>query len=211
MRSGWGVGYRWGGYGWRRTFLFSRVEIIHITIGIIVFLLVELGLEGILWLLRVRAIPPYFLFMILGLVLAFLLHELAHKFTAIRYGFWSEFRLSTWGAALSLLSLALPIRIIAPGAVVIFAYGITRGEEGRIAVAGPLTNLILAALFFSASRALPMPEALLLRRLAIFNTDLAFFNLLPFPPLDGSRVIRWSIFIWLALFLIALFMEWTTW
>ncbi|MBO3833162.1 MAG: hypothetical protein FGF51_07275, partial [Candidatus Brockarchaeota archaeon] len=39
----------------------------------------------------------------------FVFHELAHKFTAQRYGYWSEFRLWPWGLAMALLSSLLTL------------------------------------------------------------------------------------------------------
>lgn len=69
-----------------------------------------------------------------------------------------------------------------------------------VAAAGPLTNLILAALFAWVVRhwvdidpGLPIREQPLLTQIAIrgvfMNVGLAIFNLLPVPPLDGGRVL----------------------
>lgn len=64
----------------------------------------------------------------------------------------------------------------------------------RTAAAGPLSNLVVAALTgalwwaldrLSPGAALPT----LLARFAQVNLALALFNMLPFPPLDGSRVV----------------------
>lgn len=68
-----------------------------------------------------------------------------------------------------------------------------------VAAAGPLTNLILAALFLTAWKAAVWvgpyePEALLPRVLEgclWFNAILFVFNLIPIPPLDGSRILTW--------------------
>ncbi len=64
-----------------------------------------------------------------------------------------------------------------------------------VAFAGPLSNMILALIsgyLFIWTAAFPLP--LLLRTfLVIFvqvNLGLAFFNLLPIPPLDGSNIVR---------------------
>lgn len=68
---------------------------------------------------------------------------------------------------------------------------------GLIAAAGPLTNLSLALFFGTLSRVLvaadiaALPTALipLLHMIVIVNIVLAVFNLVPIPPLDGSKVL----------------------
>ncbi len=60
-----------------------------------------------------------------------------------------------------------------------------------IAVAGPLTNLLLAGFFALWLRFAPLgPNAVeLMVTLITVNIGLFVFNLIPFPPLDGSRVL----------------------
>jgi Zn-dependent protease len=55
-----------------------------------------------------------------------------------------------------------------------------------IALAGPLVNIILALIFVFLYKIFPFSIFLFGLRL---NLVLAFFNLLPFPPLDGSKVL----------------------
>ncbi len=67
-------------------------------------------------------------------------------------------------------------------------------DEFLMAVVGPLSSLVLAALFWAASvLARPLattPAHAILVYLATLNTALALFNLLPGFPLDGGRVLR---------------------
>ena len=69
----------------------------------------------------------------------------------------------------------------------------TAGEEFQIAVVGPLTSLLIGAVFAILWVALrvPAPEvAAIAGYLAIVNGAIAAFNMLPGFPLDGGRVFR---------------------
>lgn len=64
--------------------------------------------------------------------------------------------------------------------------------EVKVALAGPVANLILALLFGLFLRFLPfvnMSFVLLLYQIIYINLMLMIFNLLPIPPLDGSKVL----------------------
>ena len=69
------------------------------------------------------------------------------------------------------------------------------GEWGAalVAIAGPLTNLILAFICFVALTLLPVRTPVLLVLILTYGVtvNLGFFafNILPIPPLDGSRVL----------------------
>ncbi|MCR4404956.1 MAG: site-2 protease family protein [Candidatus Acetothermia bacterium] len=67
-----------------------------------------------------------------------------------------------------------------------------------VGLAGPLLNLSLAGLGLAAWQPLsrssqPLPEllGLFLAALILINLILAFYNLIPIPPLDGSRVLAY--------------------
>ncbi|MEM2303308.1 MAG: hypothetical protein QXT96_04145, partial [Candidatus Bathyarchaeia archaeon] len=71
---------------------------------------------------------------------------------------------------------------------------------GKIAFAGPLTNIIQAILYvallkFYANSPL---TAVAFFVLASLNLSLALFNLIPIDPMDGAKVFRWSKSIWLS-------------
>lgn len=129
--------------------------------------------------------------------LGFVLHEIAHKLMAIRYGFWAEYRLWLEGLVLALVTSYFGFVFAAPGAVYIHGNYIDRDVNGKISIAGPLTNIMLALIFLMASSVLPSP----LRDVAVLgyavNSFLALFNLIPIAVLDGAKVFRWNPLIWL--------------
>lgn len=136
---------------------------------------------------------------------AFVCHELAHKISAQRHGYWAEFRWSPMGLAFSVFTAYLGFLFAAPGATVVGGMGDVR-QWGRTSLAGPAANLGFAAVFYLSSVTAwwfgsPVFFALLL--LAYFNTFFAAFNLVPLGPLDGAKVLRWNSAAWGVAFVLA--------
>lgn len=166
-----------------------------------------------------RAVPGWQLLAIItvGVATGFLLHEMAHKFMAQHFGYWAEYRANMMGLAFAVLASFAGFIFAAPGAVMIrktqlpadfiMQNSFAREELNRdlkketlwISLAGPLTNVALAVLFFLlliGTSGLSAQAA----NFAIFvNLTLAGFNFLPFGPLDGKKVFDSSRKIWLAL------------
>ena len=121
----------------------------------------------------------------------FLLHELAHKIVAVRFNQIAEFRADYSMLFLALMSALAGFIFAAPGAVYHQGY-VTKRQQGLIALAGPVTNIGLAALF--------LPFAMLgsgfVAQVGLYglfiNLLLAAFNMIPFGPLDGRTVLDWS-------------------
>ena len=136
--------------------------------------------------------------------LGFLLHELAHKFVAQRYGCVAEFR--AWDQFLFLaLGMAAFIGLLfaAPGAVMISGM-ITRRENGIVSVAGPAMNYILGLLFLGLTFLIPAFESIFLIGFSI-NMMLGLFNMIPFGPLDGLKVFYWNKVAWGAMVVVGIF------
>jgi len=160
-----------------------------------------------------------FILMILPLVVAVVLHELAHGYVADRMGdptarLAGRLTLNPIKHLDVFGSFLLPVALKLSGSPVIFGYAkpvpvnfanLRELRKGTIwvAAAGVLTNMILAVgsavLFrmistteaFWAQTQLALPAVIVLQLLTysvIINCVLALFNLIPIPPLDGSRI-----------------------
>lgn len=142
----------------------------------------------------------YFPITLVVVGLGFVLHELSHKFTAIRYGYWAEYRMWVGGLLFALVAaFAIGFVFAAPGAVYIHGNYIKNSENGKISLSGPATNIILALLFLSIPLLFQNSLFVQIGILgATINSFLAFFNLIPFSMLDGAKIFRWNPLIWIA-------------
>ncbi len=121
----------------------------------------------------------------------FLLHELAHKIVAQKYGCFAEFRSFDRMLILAFIMSFFGFVFAAPGAVMISGY-INRERNGKISAAGPLTNLFLAV-FFLVMIFLVGGFLKELAAMGLFiNAWLAFFNMIPVWELDGAKILRWN-------------------
>jgi Zn-dependent protease len=136
---------------------------------------------------------------------SFLIHEIAHKVAAQKAGLWAEFRLTTWGSVLTLVSVFLPFKMISPGAMMIGGQPTNAKDMIKISVAGVITNMILSVAFLSLA-AIPMsiPFYIAIAFLAYINAFMAVFNLVPFGILDGYKVFMMNKKIWAAAFIASL-------
>jgi len=142
-----------------------------------------------------------------GVGTGFILHELAHKFTAQRYGYVADYEASPMGLFLAIgLKMFTGIVFAAPGAVMIRGkyapYGyydpIQTGKEfAYISISGAVVNLLLAIIFLTVSLFITDPLASkVLWWSAFINVFLAGFNMIPFGPLDGAKVWRYNPVLW---------------
>jgi Zn-dependent protease len=181
-------------------FWFSLTELKHLAIAALLVMGVGMSL---FWSIR-RASPLILVSLAVIFTLSFFIHEMAHKMTAQHFGLWAEFRLTTIGALLTLISVISPFfKIVSPGAVMIAGSG-SRESFGKISLAGPLINLMLSIIFLVVA-SLTLGYISLIAFLGSFiNAFIAFFNLIPFGIFDGLKVFNWNKSVWAAAFLLAL-------
>ena len=121
-------------------------------------------------------------------------HEIMHKYVAQSYGLRAEFR-----ANYNMLWIALGASLFgfifaAPGAVYISGWNITRERNGKISLAGPMTNIVLAIIFLISLLIVGSSE--ILGEIFSFglqiNALLGAFNMIPLMPFDGAKIIAWD-------------------
>lgn len=190
-------------------------EVLEIAICVIAisfaFTVIFAGINGLL-----HQPKEFFIFMGISFVTVgsgFILHEMAHKLVAIFYGAPAKFKMWMQGLLLMLATSALGFLFAAPGAVYIFSERITNRQNGIISIAGPTVNFVLVGVFLALSHLAPVTFHLSIIGEPVnvwlfgarMNLMLALFNMIPAFPLDGSKVIKWNMFVWMASCLILLF------
>ena len=143
--------------------------------------------------------PLQFGFYILTLVIALTIHEAAHAYMALLLG-------DDTPKLMGRLSLNPLRHLDLLGSVMMLVAGFGWGkpvivnpakfqnpkfDNLTVSLAGPISNFLLAAILGLLIRFIPMPEVVA-SALAIgvfLNLTLMIFNLLPVPPLDGSKIL----------------------
>jgi Zn-dependent protease len=193
---------------------FSKQEKRDLIIASILVLLVgvsSFGFLGGIWQAIVIIISytymglgPFILLSPVIFLISFMVHEMAHKFTAQHYGMWSEFRMTTAGYYMSAIAIVFSIPVFGTG-VVLSSGASSIDEDAKVNLAGPFSNLILGLTMCFAALGIPflgMSLSLLSLILFVFqqsiilNGMLGLFNMIPIQPFDGGTVFHWKKGIW---------------
>lgn len=151
------------------------------------------------------------IFSILVLILSVIIHEVAHGYAALSQGdetakYAGRLTLNPIPHIDPIGSVILPgIMAFFSGGAIIFGwakpvpfnpYNLKNQKWGEliVAAAGPLSNLLIALIFGILIRFAPvfgLSEVFVTLSLVIvlINVVLAIFNLVPIPPLDGSKIL----------------------
>lgn len=172
---------------------FSKEELRDLLISVLVYT-VAFSIYGLRNPRLAEYLPVYLIVLasFLVAIFAFLLHEMAHRFTAMHDGGSAVYKMWPIGAMLALATSVLGFIFAAVGAV--YIQGLYDNEKiGRASLAGPATNVGLGIIFFAAAILSPNFQiALMLSFISSLNLYMGVFNLLPIPPLDGYKVYLWS-------------------
>jgi len=177
---------------------FSKTEINHLTLATLAFTLALAFMfsGGILGALSdPSAFLVYGVLALITFTPGFLTHEIAHKIQARKYGCWAEFRASPSGLRFGvLLAAILGIVFMAPGAVMV-AGNTTREQFGKVALAGPVSNVVLWCIGLASAVAFGGAGGIVDDVIYYWmwaNGILGALNMLPFGPLDGKKIKTWS-------------------
>jgi Zn-dependent protease len=165
-----------------------------------------------------RRVPDEEMILIItvGVGTGFLLHEMAHKFMALHFGYLAEYRANLMGLVFAIMASFAGFIFAAPGAVMISKPAATQAfymqdsfgqmelqrqikkETLWISLAGPMTNIILTVFFFAALILSPSNSTTAMAaNFALFiNLTLAAFNLIPIGPLDGKKIFDSNRTVW---------------
>ena len=168
---------------------FTRSEITDLTKAwCVVSLVFSIASVGVLDIFK-PSFGTVFLISAITVGSGFLLHELAHKAVAQHFKCTAVFQSYTAMLWISLLLSLTGFVFVAPGGVMIQG-ALTPRKNGLIALAGPVTNMLLAIVFGLLKNLLGL--GMIGGYGAMINAWLALFNLIPFGPLDGQKVFAWN-------------------
>lgn len=146
-----------------------------------------------------QQLPQFLLVLVISALtagIAVILHEYGHRVVARYFG--SDARIIANDSMLIfgiVLALAIGFLFFAPAAVVHNIHD--RRKGGIVAAAGPVINMVLA-LFFAALLLIvpgldvPRVVVAVIAYSFMINALLGAFNMLPFGPIDGAKVLAWS-------------------
>lgn len=185
-----------------RIIWFSTTEVKHLLMGVLLTLAIGFSMP-LYWMPGLYGAPEVLTALAIIFTFSFIVHELAHKITAQHQGLWAEFRITMFGALITLLSIISPFKIISPGAVMVRGVA-DRKTIGKTSIAGPLTNIVLALFFLVLAEVFHGSIAFAFAFGFLINSFIALFNLIPFGILDGFKVFFWNKVIWAVVFSVSL-------
>lgn len=148
----------------------------------------------------------FFLQSFLVVIVSYSIHEILHSIVAKSEGIFSRCDIWPIGIVVTLASgiLSGGIAVLPLPTIIRLkesetarwrkeSFEIAPWDIGLASIAGPLSNLTLATAFFALFKLYGLA---FFRLGALINFWIAFANLIPWPPIDGSRIMSWDRWVW---------------
>lgn len=159
---------------------------------------------------KIGGMDIFTIFYILILILSIIVHEVSHGYAALALGdptakYQGRLTLNPLKHIDPMGSVIIPAILVLSNSSFLFGwakpvpynpYNLRKGRFGEaiVAGAGPLTNILIAvffALVIHLGKGILSYEFMLLSAQVVYmNLILAIFNLIPAPPLDGSKILK---------------------
>ena len=157
--------------------------------------------------------PIILIFELIVLIFSVMIHEISHGFTAYRFGDTTakdagRLTLNPMKHIDPFGSVLVPLMLFVFRSPILFGWAKpvpfnpgnlknVKRDSGLIALSGPLSNFLIAVVFSLIAKALvfifhisPADNLIaFLDIIILINVALGTFNLVPLPPLDGSKVL----------------------
>lgn len=156
--------------------------------------------------------PIISIFQLIVLLFSVIIHEISHGFVAYRLGDPTakdagRLTLNPLKHIDPMGSIILPLALYIIKSPVLFGWAKPvpfnplnlkniKRDSGLIAISGPISNFLVAVIFslvlkivIATHFSFTMPLVIFVNIIILVNIVLAIFNLVPLPPLDGSKVL----------------------
>lgn len=127
--------------------------------------------------------------------LGFLLHEIGHKYVALRKGYTAQFRANYKGLLIALVLSLGSFIYVSPGAVRVYGKKMDGKDSGRISMMGPLINILLSAAFLAIHLSHPQKQGMIYATTWLgynINAWIGLFNMLPAGSFDGKKILQYN-------------------
>jgi Zn-dependent protease len=179
----------------------SEIKSVTITILVLTFIVgINDGAKTFIFSNWLRNLIYWFIIVILAVVVK----QVGHRLVAVYYGYRYEYRLWWFGIVLGLMFALVSngnLWLLIPGGFIahhlqfhrtgMFRYGLRYKDLSFIAIGGAIANILFASFVKTLEIWFHLfPEgSVLVQNIFVFNLWFAVCNLLPIPPLDGSKIL----------------------
>ncbi len=188
-------------YSLKRHFPFTREEKKAILISILVLTFIT-GFNDGSKTFDLNAYLTNYLFALIMVTVTFFVHQIGYRLLGIKVGFRVEYQLWWYGLLAAVIVCLVTngrILLLIPGGFIVhhldvgrlwrFRYGINVFPVAMIALMGALASILFGTLLKQLNIWIFDDSMIWMNEYFTYNLLFAALNLLPIPPLDGSRIL----------------------